>query len=286
MSAIGLKPPFIKGNTPHRTLVMGVINVTPDSFSDGGIHFDPEVAVASGLEMLRAGADIVDIGGESTRPGSEFIDWEEEFRRAVPVIRGIAAHDSGAVISVDTRRGKVAEEAIKAGATIINDISGFRDDPYMVDLARETGCGVVVMHMLGEPKTMQADIHYNAFPQDIYDFFEERVNTLERSGIDPEKIVLDPGIGFGKTFDQNLTLLNRLDRFTSLGKAILVGASRKAFLGKILGQQEASARDMGTMATVAVSILHGASIVRVHDVPSAVQICRVTDAILRERVEP
>lgn len=286
MSAIRLKPPFVTGNSPHRTLVMGVINVTPDSFSDGGIHFDTDVAISSGLEMLRAGADIVDVGAESTRPGSEFIDMEEESKRAIPVIRGIAEMHSGAVISVDTRRGKVAEEAIKAGATIINDVSGFRDDPSMVDLARETGSGVIVMHMLGKPKTMQAHMHYDAFPQDIHVFLEERARTLEEAGIDPEKIVLDPGIGFGKTFDQNLTLLNRLDTFTPLGKPILVGASRKAFLGRILDRPEASTRDMGTMATVAVSVLHGASIVRVHDVPSAVQICRVTDAIMRERVEP
>ncbi|MDQ7783155.1 MAG: dihydropteroate synthase, partial [Desulfomonilaceae bacterium] len=243
-------------------------------------------AVSSALKMLHDGADIIDVGGESTRPGSDELDLTEEVRRAVPVIEGIAARQPAAVISVDTRRRHVAERAIRAGATIINDISGFRDDPSMVDLARESGCGLIVMHMLGRPKTMQQDIRYRSFPGDLVEFFEERTRYLEDAGIDPGKIVIDPGIGFGKTFDQNLILINRLDRLTSLGKPVLVGASRKSFIGKILDEPEASARDTGTMATVAACIMRGASIVRVHDVRSAVQICRVTDAIVRERVEP
>ncbi len=284
--AIDLKPPFVPADAPRHTLVMGVINVTPDSFSDGGDHFDTRTAISSGLKMLRDGADIVDVGGESTRPGSEALDVTEEVRRTVPVIGGIAKRQPDAVISVDTRRRQVAEQAIKAGATIINDISGFRDDPSMVDLARETGSGLIVMHMLGRPKTMQQDIHYRSFPGDLIEFFEERIQYLEDSGIDPGKVVIDPGIGFGKTFDQNLTLINRLNLFSSLGKPILLGASRKSFIGKILDQPRAATRDMGTMAVVAVSVLRGASIVRVHDVHSAVQVCRVADAIVRERVEP
>jgi len=283
---IDLKPPFVTEDAPKHTLVMGVINVTPDSFSDGGDHFDTHVAVSSSLKMLSDGADIIDVGGESTRPGSEPLDRAEELRRAVPVIEGIVRQQPGAVISVDTRRRRVAEQAIKAGATVINDVSGFRDDPSMVDLAREAGSGVIVMHMLGKPKTMQQDISYRSFPGDIIVFFEERTRYLEDAGIDPGKIVIDPGIGFGKSYDQNLILINQLGAFSSLGKPILVGASRKAFIGKILGEPKASARDMGTMATVAASVLRGASIVRIHDVRSAVQICRVADAIVRERVEP
>lgn len=279
-------PPFVTEPTARRSLVMGVINVTPDSFSDGGKHFSSEVAIEAGLQMLQDGADIVDVGGESTRPGSDTIPVDEECARIIPVIRTIHEQRPSAVISVDTRRREVAEEAVKAGATIINDVSGFRDDPGMVDLAREAGTGLVVMHMLGRPKTMQVEIHYNSFPGDIYTFFEERVGSLEDAGIDPEKIAIDPGIGFGKTFDQNLILLNRLAFFLPLGKPILVGTSRKAFLGKILDEPVAAARDLGTMATVTAAVLRGASIIRVHDVPSTVQICKVADAIVRERVEP
>jgi dihydropteroate synthase len=281
-----LPPPFTAPDSPPRTLVMGVINVTPDSFSDGGTHFDTRVAISAGLRMLEEGADIIDVGGESTRPGSDPVPVEEELARAVPVIQGILLHRPNAVISVDTRRSAVAEAAIGAGAKIINDVSGFRDDPVLVEIGRDAGSGMVIMHMLGRPKTMQAEIRYASFPGDIYKFFQERVRVLERSGIDPSKIVIDPGIGFGKTFDQNLILLNRLDYFLSLGKPILVGASRKAFVGKILDQPVASARDVGSMAAVAAAVLRGASVVRVHDVASAVQVCRVADAIARERVEP
>ena len=286
MKAPRLMPPFTTGEDPHHTLVMGVVNVTPDSFSDGGKHFDTHTAVTSGLQMLREGADIVDVGGESTRPGSEPVDPADECRRVVPVIEGLVKNQPDVVISIDTRRREVAEAAIRAGAKIINDVSGFRDDPSMVDFAREAKCGLVVMHMLGRPKTMQTAIQYNAFPGDILDFFEERIRSLEDAGIDPEKIVIDPGIGFGKTFDQNLILLNRLDSFLSFGKPILVGASRKAFIGKILDQPVASQRDVGTMATVVAAVLRGASIVRVHDVPAGVQTCKVADAIAGERVEP
>lgn len=267
-----------------RTLVMGVINTTPDSFSDGGEHLDPEVAIAAALEMLEAGADIVDVGGESTRPGSVPVEVEEELRRTVPVIRGICEHRPDSWISIDTRRMKVAEAAVGAGARIINDITGFRDDPSLVDLARESGTGLVVMHMLGKPKTMQQDIHYDSFPRDIYDFFEERIRTLQDSGIPPEDIVIDPGIGFGKTFDHNLALINRLEVFLPLGKPILVGPSRKAFIGKILGEANPAARVVGTLAAVTAAILRGASIVRVHDVPPAVQACKIADAVVREKV--
>lgn len=265
---------------------MGVVNTTPDSFSDGGKLLDPDVAIDAAIEMFRAGADIVDVGGESTRPGSLFVEQEEEIARAVPVVKEIHRRMPEAVISIDTRRRAVAKVAIEAGAQIINDVTGFRDDPGLADLARETGSAVVVMHMLGRPRTMQQDIHYDSFPGDIYDFFQERIRSLEDNGIAPEKIIIDPGIGFGKTFDQNLTLINELDYFKPLGKHILLGPSRKAFLGKILDEPVPAAREIGTLAAVTAGVLRGASIVRVHDVPSAVQACKVADAILREKVSP
>lgn len=266
------------------TLVMGIINTTPDSFSDGGLHFHCEAAVTAALQMLDQGADILDVGGESTRPGSSPVSVEEERARTIDVIRNIRSARPDAVISIDTRRRRVAEPAIEAGARIINDVAGFRHDPSMIDLARETSVGVVVMHMLGEPKTMQETIQYRSFPQDIHDFFVERIHTLEDRGIAPERIIIDPGIGFGKTFDQNLMLINRLAFFQDLGKHILVGASRKAFLGKILDEPVPAKRDQGTMATVTAAVLRGASIVRVHNVQAAVQTCKVADAILREQV--
>jgi dihydropteroate synthase len=264
---------------------MGVINTTPDSFSDGGKRFDVEVAIGAGLEMLRVGADIVDVGGESTRPGSLPVEPEEELRRTVPVIQAINKEIPEAWISIDTRRSVVARAALEGGARIINDVSGFRDDPELIDIAREAGSGVIIMHMLGVPKTMQQEIRYESFPGDIFRFFEERIRTLERAGIAAENIVIDPGIGFGKTFDQNLALINRLDYFKPLGKPILVGPSRKAFLGKILDEPQPSARDIGTLAAVTAAVLRGASIVRVHEVHAAVQVCRVADAVVRERVE-
>jgi dihydropteroate synthase len=267
------------------TLLMGAINTTPDSFSDGGKHLDPDTAIAAGLEMLRAGADIVDVGGESTRPGSNPIDEQVEIDRTIPVIRGIMSSNPEAVISIDTRRSRVAGAALEAGAQIINDVSGFRDDWGMVDLALESGAAVIVMHMLGTPATMQKDISYQSFPQDIYDFFEERIGTLEAAGISPEKIVVDPGIGFGKSFDQNLILINRLEVFKPLGKHILVGASRKAFLGAILDEPVPAERDLGTVVVSTAAILRGASMIRVHDVPSAVQAVKVSDAVIRERVD-
>lgn len=264
---------------------MGVINTTPDSFSDGGVHEDPRIAIDAAVRMFQAGADIVDVGGESTRPGSLPIGAEEELRRTEPVIREIHRRVPDGVISIDTRRVIVAEAAVEAGAQIINDVSGFRDDQSLVELARDAGCGVVVMHMLGKPRTMQQDIHYNSFPADIYEFLYDRIQALEASGIPSERIVIDPGIGFGKTFDQNLVLINRLNYFTSLGKHLLVGPSRKAFLGKILDQPVAADRDLGTMAAVTAAVLRGASIVRVHDVAMTVLVCKVADAILRERAE-
>lgn len=269
-----------------RTLVMGIINTTPDSFSDGGQNFKRDDAVANALRMIQEGADMLDIGGESSRPGSDYVEEKEELDRVLPVVRDIIREKPDCVISLDTRRRAVAEAGIKAGVQIINDISGFRDDPTLIDLGRESNAGMIIMHMLGTPRNMQTGIQYKNFPEDIYDFLAERIQTLEDAGIDPSKIVVDPGIGFGKTFNQNLALLNRIDIFRSLQKPILVGASRKTFLGKILDESVPANRGFGTLATVAVSVMKGASIVRVHEVLPAVQICRVTEAILRERILP
>jgi dihydropteroate synthase len=267
------------------TYVMGVINTTPDSFSDGGVHLDPDVAIQAGVDMIDAGAHMVDVGGESTRPGSEPIDTNVELERAIPVIRGIMDKRPEAIVSIDTRRSQVAAAAIEAGVQIINDVSGFRDDPQMIGLAHDTGCAVIVMHMLGKPKTMQQAIEYNHFPEDIVEFFKERIETLQAEGIAPDKIIVDPGIGFGKTFDQNLILINRMDLFKTLGKPVLIGPSRKSFIGKILDLPEPADRDLGTMAVITAAILRGADIVRVHSIPEAVQVSKVADAVIRERVE-
>ncbi len=272
--------------TKYRTKVMGVINTTPDSFSDGGLHFDRDIAIETGLRMLDEGADILDIGGESTRPGSLPVGIEEEVRRTAPVISAICRLRPDAIVSIDTRRKEVAQAALAAGAIIINDVSGFRDDPDLELLAKNSGAFLVVMHMLGVPKTMQTKIHYDSFPGDIYTFFDRRIAELENIGIHPEKIMIDPGIGFGKTFDQNLFLINRLNEFSRLGKPILMGPSRKAFIGKIISEPDASKRDIATMAAISMSICRGAAIVRAHDVKSTVQVSRVTDAILREKIEP
>jgi dihydropteroate synthase len=285
MSQSNLRPVPILG-LPTKTLVMGVVNTTPDSFSDGGKHLNPDIAIAAGLQMLHDGADIIDIGGESTRPGSDYVGQEEELRRTVPVIEAICRERPDAMVSIDTRRRVVAEKAIEAGACIINDISGFRDDPTLVDLARESDAGLIVMHMLGKPRTMQTEIRYDSFPGDILKFFQERIRLLEDAGIKPERISIDPGVGFGKTFDQNLILINRVDFFESLGKPVLIGPSRKAFLGKILDEPVPANRGIGTLAAITIAALRGAAIVRVHDVREAVQACKVADAIVRERVAP
>lgn len=280
--------PLIRTGFPKdgKTLVMGVINTTPDSFSDGGVHYSPEVAVESALRMIEDGADIVDVGGESTRPGSSPIDVDEEIRRAVPVVRELCRRNPDAVVSIDTRRKAVAEAALEAGAQIVNDVSGFRDDPELIPLVRESGAAAIVMHMLGRPKTMQKNISYESFPGDVVDFLRGRIDELERAGIDPEKIVIDPGVGFGKTFDQNLILINRFNEFSELAKPVLLGASRKAFIGAILDEPEASRRVLGSVAVAVAGVLRGADIVRVHDVAETVQAIRVADAIRRERIAP
>jgi len=259
----------------ERTVVMGILNVTPDSFSDGGKYLGKEAALQRALQMVEEGADIIDIGGESTRPGAEEITPEEELARILPLIRELV-RSTDALISVDTRHWQVAQEALTSGADIINDVSGLRQ-AKMVDLAAETGVPVVLMHMLGDPKTMQSAPCYEDVVGDISLFFQERLDAAVAAGVKRDRVVLDPGLGFGKTHEHNLEILARLREFRSLGLPILVGASRKSFIGKISGSEEG--RLEGSLAAASAAILNGASIVRVHDVKETVRAVRLIDGI-------
>ncbi len=262
-----------------RTLVMGVLNVTPDSFSDGGRFYDPVKAIQHGLKMAKEGADIIDVGGESTRPGSEPISAQEEIKRIIPVIEALAS-EIQVPISIDTYKSEVAARALKAGATILNDISALRFDPQMVKLVAEQNVPVILMHMLGTPKDMQLDPRYEDVVGEILDFLNQRIQWAMSHGVAAEQIIVDPGIGFGKTLEHNLTILKNLSKFGSLGRPILIGTSRKSFIGKILGA-DVDQREDGTAATVALGICNGANIVRVHDVARMVAVVRVTDAVMR-----
>lgn len=260
----------------RRTYVMGVLNSTPDSFSDGGRFFDPSSALERCLEMLAQGVDIVDVGGESTRPGAEVVDAQTEAARILPIVSHLARHTE-AVISVDTYKPEVAEAALEAGAHIINDIGGLRD-PRMIELLARTRVPVVAMHMKGTPATMQLEPRYDDVVGEVRDFLRAAVERAKEAGI---PVWIDPGIGFGKTFEHNLTLLRRLAELRIPGVPLLIGTSRKAFIGKILDLPPLE-RDEGTMATVSLAIQSGADVVRVHDVRSAVRVAKVSDAIVRE----
>ena len=267
-----------------KTYIMGILNVTPDSFSDGGEHMDPSRAVEHAARMVADGADMIDIGGESTRPGSGPVALEEELRRTIPVISKLAKNIA-VPISIDTNKAEVARQAIAAGASIVNDISGLRYDPDMPEVVAGHKVPVVIMHIKGRPRDMQNDPVYEALIPEIMDYFRISIRLAKKFGIPEDMMILDPGIGFGKTFDHNLELLNNLDRLAVLEKPILVGPSRKAFIGRILDGAPASDRLEGTAAAVAVSIMKGANIVRVHDVREMAKVVRVVDAIRREKVE-
>jgi dihydropteroate synthase len=274
----------IKEYTFHwssRTYIMGVINVTPDSFSDGGKFFSPEEAKRQAASLVAAGADILDIGGESTRPFSEPVTLEEELHRVIPVIREIRKI-SDCLISVDTVKAEVAEAALYEGADIINDISALRFDPRMADVASAFEAPVVLMHMKGSPKDMQVDPYYEDVVGEVKGFLEKRMAWANSKGIPKEKMLIDPGIGFGKNFQDNLVLINRLEEFTELGVPVMVGVSRKAFLGTIAGIEEAGERDMATLGAIAASAMRGANLVRVHNVALTRQVLQVVDAIRRE----
>jgi dihydropteroate synthase len=267
----------------RKTHVMGILNVTPDSFSDGGMHFDRQTAIDCGLQMTDDGADLIDIGGESTRPGSAPVPLEEELRRTIPVIEGLSNKVS-VPISIDTYKAMVARKALEAGASMVNDISGLRFDPDMPGVVASGKVPVVMMHIKGRPRDMQQNPTYAALIPEILDYFRISIRLARKFGIPDQMMILDPGIGFGKTFDHNLEILNNLEQFTLLEKPLLVGPSRKAFLGNILGDAPASERLEGTAAAVAVSVMKGANIVRVHDVKEMAKVAKVVDAIRREKV--
>jgi dihydropteroate synthase len=263
-----------------KTWIMGVINVTPDSFSDGGFYLDEKKAIERGLELVTQGADILDVGGESTRPGSDAISPEEELNRIMPVISELR-EKTNVLISVDTTKSAVAEAALEAGADIINDISAFRFDDRMPLIATETGAPIILMHMKGVPKTMQSNPYYEDLFQEIRCFLEERIATAEAYGIKRENIIVDPGIGFGKSLEHNLSIINNLNFLEKLNRPILVGISRKSFIGKILNLPPEE-RVEGTIASAVLSVLKGAHILRVHDVEPVKRAITVAEAIMNE----
>jgi dihydropteroate synthase len=261
-----------------RTWIMGVLNVTPDSFYDGGRHFEPEAAVDHGLALVEDGADILDIGGESTRPGSDPVPAEEEVRRVLPVLAALRPK-TRALLSVDTTKPDVARAALEAGADIINDIDAASLDPRLLRLAADAGAGFVLMHMKGVPKTMQVNPTYGDVAAEVRAFLAEKVDIAEAYGLNRERILVDPGIGFGKRLEDNLELIRRLDVLAALDRPVLVGVSRKSFIGKILNLPPDD-RLEGTLAAAVLSLARGAHILRVHDVRAARRAALVADAIL------
>jgi dihydropteroate synthase len=274
--------PWLIHGIPHavrpRALVMGIVNVTPDSFSDGGHFLDAGRAVEHGLRLLAEGADILDIGGESTRPGAEPVSAEEEIRRVIPVIKGIRSQTS-ALLSIDTMKAAVARAALAAGADIINDVTGFGGDPGMIQLASETDAGLVVMHMRGTPASMQTAPTYTDVVAEVRAYFERRLHVLTDAGIAPERIVFDPGFGFGKTLEHNLQLLRRLPELRLADRPLLVGISRKSMLSRLSGLDDVSDRYWPTVALTAWLREQGADIHRVHDVAPNTQSLRMIEAI-------
>ncbi|MEI6447955.1 MAG: dihydropteroate synthase [Actinomycetes bacterium] len=260
--------------------VMGIVNVTPDSFSDGGRWLDPGAAVAHGLALEAEGAAIVDVGGESTRPGAEPVGADEEIRRVQPVVEGLASALRSATISIDTAKSPVAEAALAAGASLVNDVTALRGDPGMAGVVAAAGCDICLMHMQGEPRTMQDSPTYGDVVDDVKAFLEERMTAAVAAGIEEDRISLDPGIGFGKTVTHNLELLNRLDEIVALGRPVLVGTSRKRFIGAIAGG-EPEERVPGSLASIVVALERGARIFRVHDVAPSLAALRVAAATFR-----
>ena len=263
----------------HRALLMGIVNVTPDSFSDGGSFLDPLAACTHGLKLVEEGADILDIGGESTRPGSQSVPLEEEIQRVIPVIQRLR-HETKALISIDTNKAAVAQAAVNAGADIINDITGLRGDANMPSVVSQSGAGVIIMHMKGTPRTMQDAPAYLDILSEIGDFFRQSVALALSSGVDPMSIALDPGIGFGKTPEHNRQLLVGIGSFTKTGHPILVGTSRKSFLGWLAGSTAMDDRFWPGVATTSLCRERGARIFRVHDVKPHHDALRMTEAIL------
>jgi dihydropteroate synthase len=261
-------------------VVMGVVNVTPDSFSDGGLYLGPDAAVAHGELLAAGGASILDVGGESTRPGAEAVEEDEELRRVLPVVERLAEAVE-ARISIDTTKLAVARAALEAGADVVNDVSAFRFSPELAGLVADAGADCVLMHMLGEPRTMQDDPRYDDVVSDVRSFLEERLAFAVSEGVPEERVWLDPGIGFGKTVDHNLELLRRLDEIVDIGRPVVVGTSRKSFLGKLTARSEQE-RLAGTIATNVLAYERGASVFRVHDVAPVVDALQVAAATVRQ----
>jgi dihydropteroate synthase len=266
----------------ERTLVMGIVNVTPDSFSDGGMFDDAAQAVKHGLQLIADGADILDVGGESTRPGSDPVTTEEELGRVTPVIAGLHAEAPQTPISVDTRHAVVARGAIDAGADIVNDVSAAAD-PDMLSIVRDAGVGLVLMHMRGEPKTMQEQPVYDDVVSEVRDFLASRIGAAVAAGVPRDRLCVDPGIGFGKDLGHNLALLREIDTFAELRVPVLVGVSRKGFIGQLTGVEDPTGRVDGTAGAVAWCAARGVDLVRVHDVREMTRVVRVVDAIERGR---
>jgi dihydropteroate synthase len=258
--------------------IMGVVNVTPDSFSDGGRYLDARAAIAHGLELEAEGAAILDVGGESTRPGADPVPESEELRRVIPVIEGLIARGAGARVSIDTSKAGVASRALEAGACLVNDVTALRGDPDMAGVVAAAGADCCLMHMLGDPRTMQDDPHYDDVVDDIKGFLEERMAFAVKAGIAEERILLDPGIGFGKTVEHNLELLRRLGEFLDLGRPVVIGTSRKTFLGRLTGREAPEERVAATVATNVLAYERGARVFRVHDVAPVHDALTVTAA--------
>ncbi len=263
-----------------RPLIMGVVNVTPDSFFDGGRYFDTAAAVAHAVQLVEEGADLLDVGAESTRPGADIVNEAEERRRAIPVVTAVAKAVT-VPISIDTSKAAVARAALDAGAVLVNDVTALQGDPAMVDVVARTGAGIVLMHMYGTPRTMQQDPRYDDVVAEISDFFEERIRFAMAQGIERRQIILDPGIGFGKLLLHNLTLLAQLCRFEQFECPLLIGVSQKAFLGQLV-DRPVQERQWGTAAAVAMAVDRGAGILRVHDVRAMKDVVRVAAAISRQ----
>ena len=265
------------GDSTH---IMGVLNVTPDSFSDGGAYLNINTAITHAKTMVAEGATIIDIGGESSRPGAEPVPANVELERVLPVIQTLVSEQLDVPISIDTTKAVVAKHALEAGAHIINDITALRGDTAMAQVAAEMEAGVILMHMKGTPRTMQRSPHYKDVVKEVCKALENWINDASQNGIAPDRIIVDPGIGFGKTTEQNLQILKQLEEFKQLNKPILIGTSRKSFIGNLL-ELPVTERVEGTLATVCWAIAHGADIVRVHDVKATARVARMTDALYR-----
>jgi dihydropteroate synthase len=265
----------------ERTLVMGIVNVTPDSFSDGGRFLSVDDAVRHGARLVDEGADVLDVGGESTRPGADPVDADEELRRVIPVIEGLSKASPDVPVSVDTRKPEVARAALEAGARIVNDVTAGRDGA-MFPVAEASSAGIVLMHMLGEPQTMQNEPRYEDVAAEVHEFLRERIEAAVFAGIPEERICIDPGIGFGKNVEHNLALLRSVSALRPLGAAVMVGASRKGFIGVLTGAEDPADRLEGSLAVSVLAASLGADVVRVHDVAATVRALKVADAIVRE----